>query len=128
MSTTTAQNPQRPAQIGWGVAVVVAVLVYAARPQEELRSALFLGIVALAMLAWISLRPGRASGIVSLVLGTLWTLMFAAYVFAGLTADDARALIVVTDVVAVVGGVLIVWGSVMTIRRRRERREDVRRA
>jgi hypothetical protein len=109
-------------QAGWATGLVVSVLVYVARPNEELRSALVLGAITAAMAAWVSLRGSRASAITSLVLGVLWTVMFSAYVVAAFTAEVPHAmLIVVTDVIAVGGGVLIVWGAMGTLRQRRDR-------
>jgi hypothetical protein len=122
MSVNAVSTASRLLQAGWATGFVVSVLVYVARPNEELRSALVLGAITAAMAAWVSLRRSRASAITSLVLGVLWTVMFSAYVVAAVTAEVPHAtLIVVTDVIAVGGGVLIVWGAMSTLRQHRDR-------
>jgi hypothetical protein len=122
MSVNALSTASRLLQAGWATGFVVSVLVYVARPNEELRSAVVLGAITAAMAAWVSLRASRASAITSLVLGVLWTVMFSAYVVAAFTAEVPHAtLIVVTDVIAVGAGVLILWGAIGTLRRRRDR-------
>lgn len=121
MSVSTMSTDSRLLQAGWVTGFVVSILVYVARPDEELRSAVVFGAITAAMAAWVSLRGSRASAFTSLVLGVLWTVMFSAYVVAALTADVPHAtLIVITDVIAVGGGVMIVWGALSTLRRRRD--------
>jgi hypothetical protein len=79
-----------------------------------------------AMAAWVSLRGSRTAAVASLVLGVLWTVMFSAYVVAAFTAEVPHAtLIVITDVIAVGGGVMIVWGALSTLRRSRDNGQQV---
>jgi hypothetical protein len=121
MSVNVVSTASRLLQAGWATGFVVSVLVYVARPNEELRSALVLGAITATMAAWVSLRGSRASAITSLVLGVLWTVMFSAYVVAAFTAEVPHAiLIVVTDVIAVGAGILIVWGAMGTLRQHRD--------
>ncbi len=121
MSVSTMSPASRLLQGGWVVGFVVSVLTYVARPAEELRSALVFGAITASMAAWVSLRGSRAAAVTSLVLGALWTVMFSAYVVAAFTAEVPHApLIVITDVIAVGGGVMIVWGALSTLRRSRD--------
>jgi hypothetical protein len=126
MPSTAAHTATRLLLAGWATGVVVSVLVYVARPTEELRSALVSGALTAGMAAWVFLRGSRAAALTSLVLGVLWTVMFSAYVVAAFTAEVPHAtLVVVTDVIAVGGGVLIVSGAVGTLRQRRSHDQSV---
>jgi hypothetical protein len=121
MSVNTMSTASRLMQAGWVTGFVVSILVYVARPNEELRSAVVFGAITAAMAVWVSLRASRASAVTSLVLGVLWTVMFSAYVVAAFTAQVPHAtLIVVTDGIAVGGGGLILWGAASALRQRRD--------
>ena len=113
-----APTPLLPA--GWAVAVVVAVIAYVAKPEDELGFALVVGGIATVMAAWTFMRSGKAPAVVSLVLGTLWTLLFGGYAVANLTGDDRpTTLVFIGDALAVIGGLMIVVGAVMRLRRLR---------
>lgn len=108
--------------VGWGVALLVAVLVYLSKPDDELRFSLLVGAVALSMGAWTYGRGSRASAAVSLVLALLWTLLFAGYAIAGLSDDASTTLVFITDLIAVCTGLLIGTGAVAVLRNRRHDR------
>ena len=104
--------------VGWGMVVLVAVLMLAFRGAEELGSAIAFAVIALGMGGWAWLRWGRAAMIASLALGALWMLQFAAYTVADILGDEVEAEILATDVIAVVAGALIVSGASRGLLRR----------
>lgn len=105
---------------GWLIAVVVAVLAYVAKPDDELGFAIVVGGLAAAMAYWTHRTSGLTSVIVSLVLGLLWTLLFGGYAVANVaSADDVQLLVRVADLLAVAGGIMILWGAVDRLRRTR---------
>lgn len=109
------RSPLLPA--GWLVCVAVAVLAYIAKPEDELGFSIVVGTLSAAMALWTYRSRGRLSTILSLVLGVLWTLLFGAYAVADFTSnDDVKALVHVGDVVAVVGGILILAGALARLR------------
>lgn len=113
---------RRPKQLvlaGWGVVVLVAVLMLIVRGSEEAGPAIVFAAVAVAVGAWVWRRGSRASLIASLVFGVLWLLQFAAYTVVNAVDDDVEAGVFVADVVAVVAGVLIVVGAIQALRGRR---------
>ena len=59
--------------------------------------------------------------ITSLVLGLLWLLQFAAYTVADVMDDDASIGIFITDVIAVMGGMLLVGGAIQALIQQRRR-------
>jgi len=109
---------------GWGVALLVVVLAYVAKPEDELGFALVVGSIAVALGVWTYLRRSRIAALVSLVLGLLWTLLFGGYAVAGIASDEAAlTLVLVDDIVAVVGGVMIVAGAFAVLRGREQGRK-----
>lgn len=115
--TSHAQSPLLPA--GWVVALAVAVLAYIAKPADELGFAIVVGALSAAMAYWTYRTRSRPSAVVSLVLGALWTLLFGAYAVADVTGDkDVEALVHVADLVAVVGGLMILAGAIDRLRKR----------
>ena len=104
---------------GWGVVVLVAILMLILRGREEAGPALVFALIAIAVGAWVWRRDSRAAMITTLVLGVLWLVQFVAYTVADMMDDDADAAIFVTDVVAVIGGVLLVVGAIQALVQRR---------
>lgn len=105
---------------GWLIALLVAVLAYVAKPEDELGFAVVVGGLAAGMALWTLRSDGRAPLVTSLVLGLLWTLLFGGYAVADLTGDeDVEPLTYLADPLAVVGGLLILGGAVDRLRRRR---------
>lgn len=102
---------------GWLVAVVVAILTYVAKPEDELGFAIVVGGLAAVMAYWTFRTHSRASTLASLVLGVLWTLLFGGYAVANFTSDqDVELLVRLADIVAVVGGLMIVGGAIDRLR------------
>lgn len=102
---------------GWAVAVVVVVLAYVAKPDDELGFAIVVGSVSAAMAFWTFQSSSRAAAFVSLALGALWTLLFGGYAIANFASDDEVELLVrLADVLAVVGGLMILSGAFTRIR------------
>lgn len=114
-------RPQLLVLAGWGVVVLVAILMLLLRGREEAGPAVVFALIAFAVGAWVRLRESRAAMIASLVLGVLWLLQFAAYTVADAMDDDTSIGIFVTDVVAVVGGTLLVVGAIQALLERRRR-------
>jgi thiol:disulfide interchange protein len=104
---------------GWAIVVLVAILMLVLRGREEAGPAVVFSVVALAVAAWLWRRGTRAAIITSLALGLLWLVQFAAYTVADAMDDDADAGIFITDVIAVIGGVLIVVGAMQALSERR---------
>ena len=104
---------------GWGVVVLVAILMLILLGREEAGPALVFALIAIAVGAWVWRRDSRAAMITTLVLGVLWLVQFVAYTVADMMDDDADAAIFVTDVVAVIGGVLLVVGAIQALVQRR---------
>ena len=101
--------------------MLVAILMLVLRGREEAGPAVVFAVVAIAVGAWVWQRDSRAAMITTLVLGLLWLLQFAAYTVADAMDDDASAGIFATDVIAVVGGILLVVGAIQAlVQRRRE--------
>lgn len=99
----------------------VAVLAYIAKPEDELGFAIVVGGLAAAMAYWTHRTRGQASAVVSLVLGVLWTLLFGGYAVANFTGDDdVEPLVRIADVLAVVGGLMIVFGAIDRLRQARQ--------
>ena len=117
---STTRFPVLPA--GWVVAVVVVVLAYLAKPDDELGFAIVVGSISAVMAYWTFRTGSRAAAIVSLVLGALWTLLFGGYAIANLASDDeVELLIQLADVLAVIGGLMILWGAFTRLRAARRR-------
>lgn len=89
------------------------------RGREEAGPAVVFAAIAVVVGGWVWRRESRAAMIASLVLGLLWLVQFAAYTVADVRSDEAETAIFVTDVIAVVGGVLLVAGAVQALRRKR---------
>ena len=101
---------------GWAGVAVVAVLAYAAKPDDELGFAVVVGTLALVMAIWTSRSRGRAAGAVSLVLGVLCALLFGGYSVADATANDASALVVIGDAIGLLAGVALIAGGIASLR------------
>lgn len=114
-------TPTRLILTGWGLVLLVAVLMVVAR-SEELGSAIAFAAIAVAMSAWLWLRKSRAAIITTLVLGILWTVQFVAYTVAGFTgeASEDQVLILIGDVVGIIAGAFIVLGATKAFIRVRE--------
>jgi hypothetical protein len=110
---------QRLVLAGWAIVVLVAILMLVFRGREEAGPAVVFAVLAIAAGAWVWRRGTRAAIITSLVLGLLWLVQFAAYTVADAMDDDADAAIFITDVIAVIGGVLIVVGAMQALSERR---------
>ena len=106
---------------GWAVVVLVAILMLVLRGRDEAAPAVVFALVAVVVGAWVLRRESRAAMITSLVLGLLWLLQFVAYTVADAMDDDASVGIFVTDVVAVIGGVILVVGAIQALVQRRRR-------
>jgi hypothetical protein len=95
--------------------IVVAILMLIVRGSAEAGPALVFSAIALAVGAWVWRRDSRAALIVSLVLGALWLLQFAAYTIADLVGDDFSLAIFVVDLVAVAAGIAVVVGAIRAL-------------
>jgi hypothetical protein len=115
----TRLGATRLALIGWGVVVLVAILMLVLRGSAEAGPAIVFAVVALAVGAWLWFRNTRASWVTSLVLGVLWLLQFAAYAIADLVDDEFDVALFLVDLVAVAGGIAIVAGAIHALRERR---------
>ncbi len=111
-------DARRLVLVGWALVVLVALLMLVFRGSAEAGPAIVFAVIAMAMSAWLWFRPSRAAWIVTLVLGALWLLQFAAYTVADVTDDEFEAAIFLTDVIAVVAGIAIVWGAIRGLRER----------
>jgi hypothetical protein len=107
---------------GWAVVILVAILMLVFRGREEAGPAVVFAVIAVAVGAWVWRRESRAAMIASLVLGLLWVVQFAAYTVADLMDDDAGTEIFVTDVIAVIGGLLLVGGAIQALVQLRRQR------
>jgi hypothetical protein len=108
--------------LGWVGALIVAAGMALVRGESEYAPAAVFAAIAVAMAVWVWRRRSRASAITSLVLGVLWTLQFGAYAAAGLVDEGFEADVFAVDVLAVVGGVLLVigaWRGILEFRRDR---------
>ncbi len=99
---------------GWGLTVLVAVLIVVVDPRQ-VGFALILALLAGAMGAWVWRRATRAALITSLVLGLLLLVSFGAYTVAGATGDEFESQVVITDLVGLIGGLAIVLGAVQAL-------------
>lgn len=110
-------DPTRLLPAGWIVAVLVAISAYVAKPEDELGFAIVVGGFA-ALMAYLTFQSAtRAVTIVSLVLGVLWTLLFSGFTVANFSRDDDVQLLVrIADVVAIVGGAMIIAGALGRLR------------
>ena len=102
--------------------ILVAILMLVFRGREEAGPAVVFAVIAVAVGAWVWRRESRAAMIASLVLGLLWVVQFAAYTVADLMDDDAGTEIFVTDVIAVIGGLLLVGGAIQALVQLRRQR------
>ena len=107
--------------VGWGVVVLVAILMLILRGSAEAGPAVVFAVVALGVGTWLWRRRSRAALITSLVLGILWLLQFVAYAVADLVDEDFDVALFLVDLVAVAGGVAIVSGAVAALRRAKTR-------
>lgn len=108
---------------GWGLTVLVALLIVVVEGLRQVGFALVLGLLAAGMGAWVWRRATRAAMITSLVLGLLLLLSFGAYTVVGATGDEFDSQVFVTDMVGMIGGLAIVAGAVQVlIEQRRARR------
>ena len=123
MTSQGGTSPARSALLptGWVIAVVVAVLAYAAKPEDELGFAIVVGGLAAAMAYWTYRSRGRVAAVVSVLLGVLWTLLFGGYAVANFLSDDEVDLLVrIADALAVIGGLMIVLGAIDRLRQARQ--------
>lgn len=105
---------------GWGLSVLVAILVLVVNGLREIGFSLILAVVAGAMGAWVWRRPTRAALMTSLALGLLLLLMFGAYTVADATSGEFESQRFFTDLIGTLGGTAIVAGAVrMLIEQRR---------
>jgi hypothetical protein len=114
-------EPRRLILAGWALVIVLLILVLVDRGSEEIGFAVVAGSIAAALAAWIWFR-GRASLIVTLVVGALWLLLFVGYAIAAVTGDEFDAVTFVGDLLGVVAGLAIVWGVIRAFRVARVRR------
>ena len=112
-------RPKALVLAGWGLVVLVAILMLVLRGREEAGPAVVFALIAIAVGVWVWRRDSRAGMIATLVLGLLWLVQFVAYTVADALDDDADAAIFVADVVAVIGGLLLVGGAIQALGRRR---------
>ena len=101
---------------GWALVLAAAVLVPIAKGAEDAPTGIVLGVIAIAMGAWVWFRDSRAALITSLVLGVLLVLAFGAFVLADLAEDGTEALITLGDAVAVIGGAFLIAGAIGALR------------
>jgi hypothetical protein len=107
--------------VGWLLVVVFGVLVWLVA--GELRSGLIFAVVGLAMSTWVARRPGTAALAVSLVLGLLHTAEQIAYFGADVSRSNPPPLgSVLGDAEGLLGGLLVVGGAVVGLRRLRRSR------
>lgn len=103
---------------GWLLVVVFGGLV-AVGADEPVSGAIF-AAVGVAMAAWVALRPWTAAFVVSVVLGLLHTAEQIAYLGADLSGSGPVTT-VLADAFGLLGGVLVVGGSAVALRRRSSR-------
>jgi len=101
---------------GWLLVVLFGGLV-AVGADEPASGAIFAG-VGLAMAAWVAFRPSAAAFVVSVVLGLLHTAEQIAYLASDLTGS-APVTTVLADAFGLLGGLVVVGGSAVALRRRR---------
>ena len=102
--------------VGWSLVVLVAALMVPVSGMHELGPAIISGCVGIAFVIWTLKRWNRAARITALILGVIWTLQFAGYSVAGATDDPFELDIFVVDLIGVLAGLLIVIGSIRSIR------------
>lgn len=115
-------RPVRTVLLGWGTFLLMTLLVVVIRGVDHLANMAMFAVVGVAMLTWVALRRSRPFLLVSLVVGVLHALGQVAYLLAGMTASHPEPLVLAVDVIGLVSGVLLVVGSVQSLRNRRARR------
>lgn len=117
-------RPVRTVLLGWGTFLLMTLLVVVIRGVDHLANMAMFAVVGVgvAMLTWVALRRSRPSLLVSLVVGVLHALGQVAYLLAGMTASHPEPHVLAVDVIGLVSGVLLVVGSVQSLRNRRARR------
>lgn len=108
--------------VGWAL-YLVALAVVLVTDHGEVGYVTVAAVLAAGMLAWTRRGGGRASFIVSLVLGVLLAAQSVAYVVADVSTSPLDARVLILDIVTLVAGVAIVVGSAWAVRSRR--RESV---
>jgi hypothetical protein len=101
--------------MGWLSVIVVAIAMAIVRGQGEYGPAAVFGAVGVGMALWVWRRRSRASAVVSLVLGVLWTVQFAAYAAASVVADEFEPDVFAIDAFAVVGGIVLLTGAARAV-------------
>jgi hypothetical protein len=104
------------AVIGWLLVALFGLFLIA----EEPRSAAIFIAVGLALAAWVRWRPGAPALAVSLVIGLLHTVEQVAYLSVDLSKARLTAGHALLDGEALLGGLLVVAGSVTALVRRRQ--------
>jgi hypothetical protein len=107
--------------IGWLLVVVFGLLLLGKEPAS---AAIYI-VVGLVMAAWVRWRPGVAALVVSLVLGLLQTVEQGAYLATDAGEDTLPVGTALADAEGLLGGLLVVAGSVTVLVRRRQARAGI---
>jgi hypothetical protein len=108
-------RPATMVLVGWGMVVVLGVLVLLAR---DAGGALFV-VAGLAAGAWVALRPSTPAFVASVVLGVLVVAEQTGYLIAGIGDGKSDGATIAADALGLIGGLLVTVGAVLALVRRR---------